>query len=112
MLKKSEEKKRGKAERRDAEADDPLLDPEIKREFEAHVQRQVEGWVHQKIPALGGCTPLQAVADPDGREIVEALLLGWERHYEKPGSPGTIRPDIDAVRRLLNLPVAIGTVIH
>ena len=112
MLKKSKENGRGKAERRDAEADDPLLDPEMKREFEAQVQRQVEGWIHQKIPALGGRTPLQAVADPDGREIVEAVLLGWERHYEKPGAPGMFRPDVDAVRRLLKLPVAIGTVIR
>jgi hypothetical protein len=112
MLKKSKENGRGKASRRDTEADDLLLDPEMKREFEAQVQQQIEGWVHQKIPALGGRTPLQAVTDPDGREVVEALLLGWERHYEKPWSPGTIRPDIDAVRRLLNLPVAIGTVIH
>jgi len=44
--------------------------------------------------------------------MVEALLLGWERHFEGPAAPGSIKPDIDAVRRLLNLPVAIGTVIH
>jgi hypothetical protein len=93
------------------EAGEPL-DPGIQRDFAAHIQEQVEAWVHQEIPALGGRTPLQAVADPDGREIVEALLLGWERALEGPGTPGSIRPDIDAVRRLLNLPVGIGTVIH
>jgi hypothetical protein len=52
---------------------------------------------------LGGRTPLQAVADPDGREMVEALLQGWERHNEAPGSAGIVRPDINALRRLLNL---------
>ncbi len=88
------------------------LDPELMKEFAVQMQQQVEAWVHEKIPALGGRTPLQAVADPDGREIVESLLLGWERHFEGQGAPGTFRPDIDAVRRLLNLPVAIGTVIH
>jgi hypothetical protein len=88
------------------------LDPEIEKQFAAHMQREVEAWIHKRIPALGGRTPLKAVADPDGREMVEALLLGWDRHFESPAGPGTIRPDIDAVRRLLNLPVAIGTVIH
>jgi hypothetical protein len=101
--------KSGKTARREIEADDsaldPVLDPEVMRAFEAQLQEQVEGWVHQKIPALGGATPLQAVADPDGKEVVEGLLLGWERHFEKPGGPGAIRPDVNAVRRLLKLPV-------
>jgi hypothetical protein len=105
-------KKLGQTPPRKIEAGDPPLDPELMREFEAQMQQEIEGWVHQKLPALGGRTPLEAVADPDGREIVEALLLGWERHYEKPGTPGTLRPDFDALRRLLKLPVRIGTVIH
>jgi hypothetical protein len=103
--------KQGKAALRQIEAGEPL-DPEIQREFAAHMQAEIEAWVHTKIPALGGRTPIQAVADPDGREMVEALLLGWERNFEGPVTPGTIRPDIDALRLLLNLPVAIGTVIH
>ena len=37
--------------------------------------------------------------------MVEALLQGWERQNEVPGSPGIVRPDINALRRLLNLPV-------
>jgi hypothetical protein len=48
---------------------------------------------------------LQAVADPDGREMVEALLQGWERQNEAPGPAGIVRPDINALRRMLNLPV-------
>jgi hypothetical protein len=88
------------------------LNPEMQREFAAMMQEEVEAWVHKKIPALGGRTPLQAIADPDGREIVESLLLGWERAFEGPGMSDSFRPDIDAVRRQLNLPVAIGTVIH
>jgi hypothetical protein len=47
---------------------------------------------------------LQAVADPDGREMVEALLQGWERQTEVPGSAVLVRPDINALRRLLHLP--------
>jgi len=63
-----------------------MRDPEIRRQLEAEVQKQVEGWVRTKVPALGGRTPLQAVADPVGREIVEALLQGWERQNEVPGA--------------------------
>jgi len=68
------------------------------------MQKQVESWIHQKIPALGGRTPMQAVRDPDGKEMVEALLLDWERRDERVISPNQIGPDIGAIRRLLNLP--------
>jgi hypothetical protein len=37
--------------------------------------------------------------------MVEALLQGWERKNEVPGSASIVRPDINALRRLLNLPV-------
>jgi len=104
-IEKSKQQKRSRTEHESLEAEDPLLDPETRREFEAQIQEQVEAWIHQEIPALGGLTPLQAVANPDGREIVEALLLNWERRYEGPPAPGECRPDINAVRRLLHLPV-------
>ncbi|MFZ0745411.1 MAG: SEC-C metal-binding domain-containing protein [Terracidiphilus sp.] len=103
--------KQSKMASRQNEAAQPL-DPEIQRDFAAHMQEEVEAWVHQKIPSLGGRTPIEAVADPDGREIVEGLLLSWQRSFEGQERPGTFRPDIDAVRRSLNLPVGIGTVIH
>ena len=74
------------------------------KEIAIQMQKEVEAWVHKKVPALGGKTPMQAVKTPDGREMVEALLVGWERQSEKMG-PGIYRPDINAVRRLLKLPV-------
>jgi hypothetical protein len=105
MMKQAKHRKaqRGAVEEKDQDA--LMRDPEIRRQLEAEVQKQVEGWVRTKVPALGGRTPLQAVADPVGREIVEALLQGWERQNEVPGGLGIVRPDIDALRRLLNLPV-------
>jgi hypothetical protein len=105
MLKQAKQRKalRGAEERIDE--DDLMRDPEVRRQIEAEVQKQIEGWVRTKVPALGGRTPLQAVADPDGREMVEALLQGWERQNEVPGPASIVRPDINALRRLLNLPV-------
>jgi hypothetical protein len=80
-----------------------VLDPEARKQWQEMLQRQVEGWIHTKIPILGGKTPLQAVLDPDGKEIVEALLREWERGGDRHSFPGNIRPDIGALRRLLNL---------
>ena len=41
---------------------------------------------------------------PDGREIVESLLLlDWERRADEGAYQPGIRPDFDAVRKLLNL---------
>jgi hypothetical protein len=89
---------------RDREMEAMLRDPEVREQMLAFMQKQVGSWVHQQIPALGGRTPLEAVRDPDGKEMVEALLLDWERREERDVSSNLIRPDIGAIRRLLDLP--------
>ena len=94
----SEDKKQ-----RDAEMGAMLSDPEVRKRMQGEVQKLVESWVHQKIPALGGRTPLEAVRDPDGKEMVEALLVDWERRDKADVFPNQIRPDIGTLRRLLNL---------
>jgi len=90
-------------ELREAEMPVRFPDPEPKKQLQAAMQKQVETWVEQKIPALGGGTPIEAVCDPDGKEMVEALLLDWERRDARDIFPNQIRPDIGALRRLLNL---------
>lgn len=86
----------------DGELEQALLhDPEARSHFEQIIQKQAEDWVLQKVPVLGGRTPLQAVQDPDGREVVESLLLDGERRG--PYQAG-IRPDFNAVRKLLDVP--------
>jgi hypothetical protein len=103
MRKNAPQEKAEDAELREAEMAAMLRDPQVRKQLEAAMQKQVESWVHQKIPALGGRTPTEAVCDPDGKEMVEALLLDWERRDERDISPNQIRPDIGAIRRLLNL---------
>lgn len=47
-------------ENRDEDHEDPLRDPEVKKHLQKTLQQQVENWVNQKIPALGGklrCRP-------------------------------------------------------
>jgi hypothetical protein len=82
--------------------------PEVNEQMQAEFQRRVENWIFQKVPALGGRTPLEAVGDPDGKEIVESLLLDWERQTENIADPGAFHPDINAVRQLLKLTLSSG----
>jgi hypothetical protein len=77
--------------------------PEVNEQMQAEFQRRAENWIFQKVPALGGRTPLEAVGDPDGKEIVESLLLDWERRTENIADPGAFHPDINAIRQLLKL---------
>ena len=53
--------------------------PEVKAAIEQHMVAHYEEWVTTELPALGGRTPMEAVADPEGREKVEALLCEFER---------------------------------
>jgi Protein of unknown function (DUF2384) len=103
MLAKARKGLKAQAKRDDEFAEALRSDPEARSRIQEMIQKQVEDWIHQKIPVLGGRTPLQAVRDPDGREIVESLLWDWERHtHEGVCQPG-IRPDFNAVRKLLSL---------
>lgn len=103
MIEEGKRKKTSEGRLRDADADGQELDPEAQQEMREFLQEEFNAWVHLKIPALGGRTPMEAVAEPDGREIVESLLLEWERGGERATSPGVFRPDFGAVRKLLNL---------
>jgi hypothetical protein len=103
MRKNVPQQEAAEAESHNAEVDALLLDPDVRKQLQATLQKQVQGWVHERIPALGGRRPIEAVRDPDGKEAVEALLAHWERHDENDVSPNQIRPDISAIRRLLNL---------
>jgi hypothetical protein len=102
-IRESPPPKTAEASARQAKFDALMRDPEVQKRMQETMQKDVEGWIYQEIPALGGRTPIEAVRDPDGKEAVEALLLQWERNDEKEISPNQIRADINAVRRLLQL---------
>lgn len=87
--------------------DELLKDPaalEVLRDF---LQKETDAWIHKKLPVLGGQTPLQAVKDPDLREIVESLLLDFERRAEKDFPPGAA-PDFSGIRKRLGIPLRKG----
>jgi hypothetical protein len=102
----AESRKRGTDKTKiDEEAVEEILrDPEVRKHLQKEIQEQVEAWVLEKVPALGGRTPMEAVKDPDGRGIVESLVVQWERNAEDGLYSQGIRPDLGVLRRLLNLP--------
>jgi hypothetical protein len=92
MLAKTPNGIKAQAKKEDEFVEHLLRDSEAGSRIQEMFQKQVEDWVQQKIPALGGRTPLQAIGDPDGREIVESLLLDWERRAELRCRPQTTEP--------------------
>jgi hypothetical protein len=59
--------------------------PEVQQEVEQMLEAHWRDWVEMTLPALGGQTPMEAVQDADGREMVIALLDDLERR--EPRSP-------------------------
>jgi hypothetical protein len=83
---------------------DLLKDPAVLAGFRDSMQKEADAWIHKKVPALGGRTPLQAVKNPDLREIVESLLLDFERHAATSYPPGAA-PDFSGIRKRLGIPL-------
>jgi hypothetical protein len=77
--------------------------PEAQRALREMLAAHAEAWVDTRIPALGGRTPKEAVADEDGREIVAGLLLEWERRNKESGDAVIQSMDVGAIRKKLGL---------
>jgi len=103
MLGSSRRKENAYAKVDEVFPDDILRDPDVRKRAEESIQKLVQDWIHQKIPVLGNRTPMQAVRDPEGKEIVESLLLEWERRAEDGFFSSNVQPDFQAVRKLLDL---------
>jgi hypothetical protein len=57
--------------------------PEVQHEVEQMLEAHWRDWVEMQLPALGGQTPMEAVQDADGREMVIALLDDMERRESR-----------------------------
>lgn len=65
----------------------PPMTPELEEIMEQSLDAHWKQWMNEKIPALGGITPRQAVKSKDGREKLIALLDDFERR-DKIGQGG------------------------
>ena len=65
--------------------------PEVREKISAMMAAHWEHWVDQPIPILGNRTPMEAVKDPAGREIVELLVMQAERTGRMPTDEAVFR---------------------
>lgn len=61
--------------------------PEIQAKIAEYMRQHYSKWPEEKLPALNGKTPLQAVKTKDGKEMVEALLMDIERRSRNGNMP-------------------------
>jgi hypothetical protein len=70
--------------------------PEVRAKISEMMAEHWEHWVDEPLPILGNRTPMEAVKDVDGREIVESLVIQGERFSRNPTMP----TDEDVFRRV------------
>jgi hypothetical protein len=63
------------------------LSPELEAMQEEMIHEQWQGWLDERVPALGNKTPRQAARTAHGRERLEALLAEFDRAAAE-GPPG------------------------
>ena len=86
--------------------------PELENETEMQeVRRQIleshwKNWIDDKIPALNGLTPRQAIKDEDGREKVTALLDDFDRRDKNSPINKSQKEYIQKVRKQLGLSIS------
>ncbi len=81
------------AKQRQKEQDEFNSQPEVQAQIAEYMRQHYRDWPSQKLPILNGKTALQAVKTKDGREMVEALLMDFERkgqHNSQPLDPAII----------------------
>ena len=65
--------------------------PEVQKKLAEMMAAHWEGWVDKPVPMLGNRAPRDAVKDPDGREIVESIIIEAERNENVPTDPAVFR---------------------
>jgi hypothetical protein len=86
----------------DPEQERLMAMPEVQAALRETLLRHYRSWPDEQLPALGGCTPRQAVQDADGREAVQALLRQFERDMKRQ-DPALTAGIIDELRATLGL---------
>jgi hypothetical protein len=78
--------------------------PEVREALRKHLEHYyLEKWPHQRVPALGGLTPIQAAKTEAGRRKLKELIEFYE-HTQEAGRDEAPRLDFDRLRRMLGLP--------
>ena len=78
------------------------LPPEVRLKLEETARQHWVTWFDVPIPALNNMTPREAAKTEEGRELLESLLLDYERHNDSPNE-NFMSPDIPELRRKLGM---------
>lgn len=81
----------------------PMDVPEIREQMMAMAKAHWNSWFDTSIPALDDKTPRQAAKTKKGRELLEALLLQYERMDDQKDKNDPFRADIDFIKTTLKL---------
>ena len=96
-----------KMAKRKPKEDSSFQDEALQEKFLPFYSKMMEEWaiqwVEEKIPALDGKTPREAVMTPEGRREVEEFLKDWENMEERKRRDGDPYIDIQVIRKMLNL---------
>jgi hypothetical protein len=84
----------------------PLADlpPAVRLKLEEHARQHWVTWFDVPVPALNHMTPREAAKTAEGRELLESLLLDYERHDDD-SNENLMRPDVPELRRKLGMHV-------
>lgn len=80
------------------------LPAEVRLKLEETARQHWATWFDVPVPALNNMTPREAAKAEEGRELLESLLLDYERHNDDPDE-NFMRPDIAELRRKLGMRV-------
>src|SRR5215216_2039543 len=80
------------------------LPPEVRLKLEETARQHWVTWFDLPVPALNNMTPREAAKTEEGRELLESLLLDYERHDDA-DNENLMRPDIPELRRKLGMHV-------
>ena len=78
------------------------MTPEMQVGMREFLERYMQQWLDESIPALHGLTPRQAAADPKQHRALEALIR--ELEYREGEKPEADRYDTDTLRNTLGMP--------
>ena len=82
--------------------------PEVREALQKQMEHYYfKKWPRQKVPMLGGLTPLEAVKTEAGRRKLEELFAYYERLHGAGGDKSP-RVDLDRLRRSIGLPSKIN----
>ncbi len=87
---------------------DKCEDPESRDMLKEIVHCHYKNWVHEKLPAIGNITPMEAIETPHGKRILVELLKELENQNERAIRKGIRNADIlafpaDMIRKELGL---------